>query len=33
MKRLINFIKKYFNFFKKKKRESYIDHIAKELNL
>ena len=33
MKKIINLIKKYFDSFKKKKRESYIDHVSKELNL
>jgi len=33
MRKIINLIKKYFSCFKKKKRESYIEHISKELNL
>ena len=33
MKRLINLIKNFFDSFKKKKRESYIEHISKELKL
>lgn len=32
-RKLIELIKKYFDSFKKKKRESYIDYISRELNL